>query len=192
MFCSSCSHYTIKITQFCWLWSLIIFLIQIVFNCLYPMKTVHPSTWGAGGQGAGGWSFPRRKNCLVNVYCNFIVNLDRSLQGRKFDGRSYVRVFFSYKETPFMRELYCSCVSLRILYSERGYCERNKRKLHRVCCRLYPFICCIIIKEGSGNLSSGRSPHWVNHVYLCLYFIVYILCFIFTFVLFYCSTIMFF
>jgi hypothetical protein len=22
---------------------------------------------------------PRRKNCLVNVYCNFIVNLDRSL-----------------------------------------------------------------------------------------------------------------
>jgi hypothetical protein len=22
---------------------------------------------------------PQRKNCLVNVYCNFIVNLDRSL-----------------------------------------------------------------------------------------------------------------
>jgi hypothetical protein len=22
---------------------------------------------------------PRRKNCLVNVYCNFIVNLDHSL-----------------------------------------------------------------------------------------------------------------
>jgi hypothetical protein len=27
-------------------------------------------------------------------------------------------------------------------------CERKKRKLQRVCCRLYPFICWIIIKEG--------------------------------------------
>jgi hypothetical protein len=31
-----------------------------------------------GPQGGSGRS-PRRKNCLVNVYCNFIVNLDRSL-----------------------------------------------------------------------------------------------------------------
>jgi hypothetical protein len=31
------------------------------------------------------------------------------------------------------------------------------------CCRLYPFICWIIIKEGPGNFSGGRSPHWVNH-----------------------------
>jgi hypothetical protein len=28
--------------------------------------------------GVRGWS-PRRKNFLVNVYCNFIVNLDHSL-----------------------------------------------------------------------------------------------------------------
>jgi hypothetical protein len=47
-----------------------------------------------------------------------------------------------------------------------------------VCCRLYPFICWIIIKEGPRNFSGGRSPHWVNHVYLCLYCIVYLLCFI--------------
>jgi hypothetical protein len=47
-----------------------------------------------------------------------------------------------------MREMYCGYVSLRILYSERGDCERKKRKLQRVCCRLYPFICWIIIKEG--------------------------------------------
>jgi hypothetical protein len=40
------------------------------------------------------------------------------------------------------------------------------------------------------NFSGGRSPHWVNHVYLCLYCIVYLLCFISTFVLFYCSTIL--
>ena len=58
--------------------------------------------------------------------------------------------------------------------------------------RLYPFICWIIIKEGPGNFSGGRIPHWVNHVYPCLYCFVYLMCFISTFILFYCSTIMFF
>jgi hypothetical protein len=69
-------------------------------SCLYPMKTVHPEyctplhTGGAGGVsppagsrglippvgGSGGsGASPRRKNFLVNVYCNFIVNLDHSL-----------------------------------------------------------------------------------------------------------------
>jgi hypothetical protein len=46
------------------------------------------------------------------------------------------------------------------------------------CCRLYPFICWIIIKEGPGNFSGGRSPHWVNHVNLCLSCIVCLLCFV--------------
>jgi hypothetical protein len=76
--------------------------------CLYPMKYLHPRSMytlprggvqgggtpsaGSGGaiplargsrgkqapSGVRGQS-PRRKNCLVNVYCNFIVNLDRSL-----------------------------------------------------------------------------------------------------------------
>jgi hypothetical protein len=55
-----------------------------------------------------------------------------------------------------------------------------------------PSFCWIIIKEGPGNFSGGCSPHWVNHVYLCLYCIVYLLCFISTFVLFYCSAILFF
>jgi hypothetical protein len=45
------------------------------------------------------------------------------------------------------------------------------------CCRLYPFICWIIIKEGLGNFSGGRSRHWVNHVNLCLSCIVCLLCF---------------
>jgi hypothetical protein len=39
---------------------------------------------------------------------------------------------------------YCGYVLLKILYSKRGYCERKKRKLQWVCCRLYPFICCVI------------------------------------------------
>jgi hypothetical protein len=56
-----------------------------------------------------------------------------------------------------MRELYCSCVLLRILYYERGHCERKKRKLQWVCCRLYPFILLDNKKEGPGNLSSGCS-----------------------------------
>jgi hypothetical protein len=77
--------------------------------CLYPMKYLHPRSMytlprggvhrggtpsaGSGGAiplagGSGGkrapsngvrGRSPRRKNCLVNVYCNFIVNLDRSL-----------------------------------------------------------------------------------------------------------------
>jgi hypothetical protein len=70
--------------------------------CLYPMKYLHPRSMytlpctgvqrgvpplrGLGGQRplAGGsmgvWGqSPQRKNCLVNVYCNFIVNMDRSL-----------------------------------------------------------------------------------------------------------------
>jgi hypothetical protein len=47
------------------------------------------------------------------------------------------------------------------------------------CCRLYPFICWIIIKEGPDNFSVGGSPHWVNHVNLCLSCIVYLLCFVF-------------
>jgi hypothetical protein len=80
-----------------------------------------------------------------------------------------------------MREMYCSYASLRILYSDRGDCERNKRKLQWVCCRLYPFICWIIKKEGPRNFYGGYSPHWVNHAYLCLCCIVYLLCFIFEF-----------
>jgi hypothetical protein len=60
------------------------------------------------------------------------------------------------------------------------------------CCRLYPFICWIIIKEGPGNFSGGHSPHWVNHVNLCLYCIVYLLFFVSAFVLFYCFAVLFF
>jgi hypothetical protein len=67
-------------------------------SCLYPMKYLHPRSMytlprggvqrgvtpsaGSGGKRApdrGSGAKPRRKNCLVNVYCNFIVNLDRSL-----------------------------------------------------------------------------------------------------------------
>jgi hypothetical protein len=76
--------------------------------CLYPMKYLHPRSMytlprggvqrggtpsvGSGGAippagGSGGKGppagvrgrSPRSKNCLVKVYCNFIVNLDRSL-----------------------------------------------------------------------------------------------------------------
>jgi hypothetical protein len=93
----------------CCLWSLIIFLIQrscLFQPCLYPMKTLHPIskyTLPRGGVQRGGTPSarsegpippvggfrgkrapgegrsPQRKNCLVKVYCNFIVNLDRSL-----------------------------------------------------------------------------------------------------------------
>jgi hypothetical protein len=67
--------------------------------CLYPMKYLHPrsmytlprgevlrggipSVGSRGARGFGGKrapNVPRRKNYLVKVYCNFIVNLDSSL-----------------------------------------------------------------------------------------------------------------
>jgi hypothetical protein len=51
-----------------------------------------------------------------------------------------------------------------------------------VCCRLYPFILLDNNKEGPGNFSSECIPHWVNHIYLCLYCIVYHLIFISAFI----------
>jgi hypothetical protein len=58
------------------------------------------------------------------------------------------------------------------------------------CCRLYPFICWIIIKEGPGNFSGGRSPHWVNHVNPCLlYCVSFVFCFCICFILLLCGPI---
>jgi hypothetical protein len=65
-----------------------------------------------------------------------------------------------------------------IFYSKRGDCERVKRKLQQMCCRVYPFILMDNNKGRNEIFFGGCSPHWVNHVYLCLYCIVYILCFI--------------
>jgi hypothetical protein len=70
-------------------------------SCLYPMKYLHPrsmytlprggvqrgGTPSAGSReaippvgGSGGKQAPKaKKNCLVKVYCNFIVNLESSL-----------------------------------------------------------------------------------------------------------------
>jgi hypothetical protein len=60
--------------------------------------------------------------------------------------------------------------------------RKRRGSYNRFCCRLYPFICWIIIKEGPGNFSGGCSPHWVNHVNLCLSCIVCLLCFVSAFV----------
>jgi hypothetical protein len=57
--------------------------------------------------------------------------------------------------------------------------RERRGSYNRFCCRLHPFICWIIIKEGPGNFSGGRSPHWVNHVNRCLSCIVCLLCFCF-------------
>jgi hypothetical protein len=70
---------------------------------------------------------------------------------------------------------------------------RERRRSYNMCvvgCILSFYW--IIIKEGLGNFFGGRSPHWVNHVYLSLYCMMYLMCFISAFVLFYCSAILFF
>jgi hypothetical protein len=58
-----------------------------------------------------------------------------------------------------MRELHCGCVCMVILYSEKVDCEKKKRKLQQVCCKLYTFILLDNKNEGFGNFSNGRSPH---------------------------------
>jgi hypothetical protein len=57
-------------------------------------------------------------------------------------------------------------VILRAAMYEGEYCilregtVRERRGSYTgFCCRLYPFICWIIIKEGPGNFSGGRSPN---------------------------------
>jgi len=68
---------------------------------------------------------------------------------------------FSLEGNPllYMRELYCGCVCVWILYYERGDCERKKRKLQQLYCRLYPFIYWIIIKEVLEIFFGEHSPH---------------------------------
>jgi hypothetical protein len=82
---------------------LLLSAVSIPHEVFTPQKYVHSSTrgsaeggyplCGSGGsippaRGSGGKQAPsggvrgrspRRKNCLIKVYCNFIVNLDRSL-----------------------------------------------------------------------------------------------------------------
>jgi hypothetical protein len=78
---------------------------------------VDPISWHAG-VGGGGVSSPvfgggfRGKlsqseilgNNSLLKYCNFVFNLDRSLKGCIYDGRSYVRYFFPRRKPSFMYE----------------------------------------------------------------------------------------
>jgi hypothetical protein len=91
-----------------------------------------------------------------------------------------------------MREMYCGYVDGEYCILREETVRERRGSYSGFCCRLYPFICWIIIKEGPGNFSGGRSPHWVNHVNLCLSCIVCLLCFVSAFVLFYCSAVLFF
>jgi hypothetical protein len=89
---------------------------EVLFQpCLDPV--LDKGVWGdcpptgAPLVGVSGEAPPKRnfwENFLVK-YCNFVVNLNRSSLGCRYDGRSYVRVFFSLEGNPLlcMRELYC-------------------------------------------------------------------------------------
>jgi hypothetical protein len=46
------------------------------------------------------------ENFLVNVYCNFIVNLECSSLSHRYDGRDYVRDFFPRRK-PLLYEANC-------------------------------------------------------------------------------------
>ena len=51
--------------------------------------------------------------------------------------------------------------------NREGDCEREKRILQWICCRFCLFILLDNRKEGLA-VRVGRSPNWVNNVYLCL------------------------
>jgi hypothetical protein len=58
-----------------------------------------------------------------------------------------------------MRELYYGYVSLRILYSERGYCERNEEEVIVGVLYIVSLHLLDNKKEGPGNFYGGRSLH---------------------------------
>jgi hypothetical protein len=58
-----------------------------------------------------------------------------------------------------MREMYWAMDSGEYCILREETVRERRGSYNRFCCRLYPFICWIIIKEGPGNFSGGRSPH---------------------------------
>jgi hypothetical protein len=57
--------------------------------------------------GGGSGAVPQREFFWENFlakYCNFIVNLNHSSLGCRYDGRSYVMVFFTRRKPSFMYE----------------------------------------------------------------------------------------
>ena len=77
----------------------------------------------------------------------------------------------------------CNCVCILRARNNEGDYEREQKMLQQICCRLCLFILLDNRKEGL-DVRGGRSPNWVNHVYLrlsdfmcfvCLYF-PHILC----------------
>ena len=51
--------------------------------------------------------------------------------------------------------------------NREGDCEREQRILQWIFCSFFLFILLDNRKEGV-VIQGGRSPNWVNHVYLCL------------------------
>jgi hypothetical protein len=58
------------------------------------------------GLGAAPLNINFGKKSLVK-YCNLVVNLDYSLYGHRYDGRSYFMVFLPRRKPSLMREFYC-------------------------------------------------------------------------------------
>jgi hypothetical protein len=94
--------------------------------------------------------------------------------------------FFSLEGNPLLRWKCITAMDDGEYCIQREEIVRERRGSYSgFCCRLYPFICWIIIKEGPGNFSGGHSPHWVNHVNLSLlYCVSTVFCFCICFILF--------
>lgn len=92
------------------------------------------------------------EKCLVK-YCNFVVSLDHLLCHIS-NSRSYVNlwIFFPRRKPSIIYE---GILLQLCIISKRRHCERVKRKLQRICCRLYPFGLLDYIKERTGNFSVG-------------------------------------
>jgi hypothetical protein len=76
-------------------------LLKRAFGGAYPPTFVtkrHDDNLLEAPLGEGSGEAPPKRNFLKDYlvkYCNFVVNLNHSSLGYKYDGRSYVRFFFS-------------------------------------------------------------------------------------------------
>ena len=124
------------------------------------------------------------EKCLAK-YCNFIINLDHSLCHRS-DGRSYIylRVLFPRRQPSIIYE---GIVLWLCIISKRRDCERAKRKLQRICYRLYPFSLLDEIRK-DWQIVDVAQIGWTTYIFVSILFVFF--CILFPH-LFYCSPILF-
>ena len=95
-------------------------------------------------------------------------------------------VFLPWKATLYY--IWGNCITV-VYYSERRDCERAKRKLQHICCRLYPFGLLDEIERIGNCFVDVAQIGWTT--YICVSVLFALFCILFPH-LFYCFAILFF